>query len=72
MENILNKKIFSGISKSGDVNTAIANAVQNAKEQLRTDYVEWELSKLSGKDGGLIALYDIEASILIVSTSQPL
>jgi hypothetical protein len=56
-------RTFSGTSKQADLKEALANAILAAKEGIPTDYVEWRLIELSGKDGGYVLLQDL--SVLI-------
>ena len=58
---------FEGKSSRGDLYEALDNAVENAKRELTTDFVEWTLRKVSGAYGGFVNAKDltvlIEASV---------
>jgi hypothetical protein len=43
---------FEGISERGDFQEALADAIQNAKNQLKTTLVAWKLNGISGENGG--------------------
>lgn len=67
-EKFMANRTFTGISLNGDFNEALSDAIQNAKEELETSYLEWELSKVAGKDGGVVALNRIEVNISVTAT----
>lgn len=58
---------FTGKSQLGSLDEAIADAIRTAKETLQTDYVEWKLLGVSGKDGGYVVVQDLTAEIEITS-----
>lgn len=59
----MSDKKFKGISTVGDFNEALSNAIQDAKEKLHTDRVEWEISKISGRNGGYILENILEITV---------
>lgn len=58
---------YTGTADNGDINVALALAVQAAKEGLGADLVVWTLLVISGANGGFVGQNDltveIEASI---------
>jgi hypothetical protein len=58
---------FTGTADNGDINVALALAVQAAKEGLGADLVVWTMLVVSGANGGFAGQNDltveIEASI---------
>lgn len=63
-----NKSSFDGTSRNGDINEAILMAIQAAKTELRTDYVEYSLNAVKGKHGGFVIVNEITVQIDITST----
>jgi hypothetical protein len=57
------KEKFVGTSRRGDLNEAIADAIATAKRTIPTDYVEWKLVDVSGKDGGFVLVQEIFVTI---------
>lgn len=57
------KQKFAGTSVRGDLSEAIAEAINTAKHSIPTDYVEWKLLDISGKDGGFALTQEISATI---------
>jgi flavin-binding protein dodecin len=54
---------FTGTSKNGDIQEALANAIGAAKDGLKTDLVRWTLDEISGEDGGFVLVRDITVKI---------
>ncbi len=58
---------FTGTADNGDINVALALAIQAAREGLGADLVLWTLLVISGANGGFVGQNDltveIEASI---------
>ena len=52
-----------GVSQNGSFDEALAQAIQTAKEKLRTDFVRWELLKTSGENGGFILKNELRVQI---------
>ena len=55
---------FTGISKNGDLQEAIRDAVRSAKDGLKTSYVIWELESLRGEYGGIVDVEILEVVLL--------
>jgi hypothetical protein len=62
------KRTFSGTSRRSDLNEAIAEAIATAKRTIPTDYVEWKLLDISGKDGGFVLVHEIVVTIEVKRT----
>ncbi len=58
----MKKGTFEGKSTTGNLEEAIINAIAKAKENLKTDFVEWKLETTGGENGGIA-----NANILNVS-----
>jgi hypothetical protein len=56
-------KYFTGKSSNGDIQEALADAIRNAKESLKTDFITWKLETVQGKNGGFIERNDIEVTV---------
>jgi hypothetical protein len=58
---------FTGTADNGDINVALALAIQAAKEGLGSSIVLWTMLVVSGANGGVVGQNDltveIEASI---------
>ena len=63
---------FTGISTNKPEQTvnfykefdkALENAIELAKKSLQTDYVEWTLGEIGGKDGGFAQVHEISVTI---------
>jgi hypothetical protein len=65
----ISKVSVKGHSKRGDFQEALADAIFNAKELLKTDFVTWTLSEISGFNGGLVGVNTLGLTISITSTS---
>ena len=61
----MDTKTFEGISETGDVNEALENAAQTAKEQLPTDLIRWTLLGISGQYGGFVGQKQICVKIAV-------
>ncbi|HLM60405.1 MAG TPA: hypothetical protein VK308_06365 [Pyrinomonadaceae bacterium] len=59
---------FEGKSNRGDIYEALENAVDIAKQSLRTDFVEWALITISGGYGGFVGAKDLTVSIEATSS----
>ncbi len=46
------ENLYEGISHSGNIQEALNDAIAKAKLAIPTEYITWELEKLSGEDGG--------------------
>lgn len=54
---------FSGTADNGDINVALALAVQAAKEGLGSTLVVWTLLVVSGANGGFVGQNDLTVEI---------
>lgn len=54
---------FSGTADNGDINVALALAVQAAKEGLGSTIVVWTLLVVSGANGGFVGQNDLTVEI---------
>ena len=45
---------IQGLSKTGSLDEALADAIQKSKQSLQTDLVRWELISVYGENGGFI------------------
>ncbi len=50
--NNMKKGTFEGTSTNGSIDEAIANAILEAKEKLKTDLIIWNLESVIGINGG--------------------
>ncbi len=66
----MSTKLFSGISKKGDFEDALRNAIANAKETLQTDYIEWELDSTQGEYGGFTLQEHLTVIVRVKETTQ--
>ncbi|MCG7994263.1 MAG: hypothetical protein JAZ06_02420 [Candidatus Thiodiazotropha taylori] len=64
----MSKKQFSGTSNNGNVSEAVSIAVKMAKEELQTDYIDWELNDVSGSYGGFTLQTNLTATITVRAT----
>lgn len=55
--------LFTGESKHGNIQEALANAIQKAKETLVTDAIKWYLLNLYGSDGGGLLVQNLKLVI---------
>jgi hypothetical protein len=55
--------MFTGLSKRGRLDEAIADAIEIAKRTIPSDYVEWKLCEVSGKNGGFVLAQEITVTI---------
>jgi hypothetical protein len=60
---------FEGMSENGLIQEALNNAIEIAKETLKTDLIKWKLEEMSGEDGGFIQKHFL--SIKIHAQSPP-
>jgi hypothetical protein len=56
-------RTFTGISRRGRLEEALADAITAAKAGIPSDYVEWKLLDVSGKDGGFTLVQEVEVTI---------
>ena len=54
---------YTGTSHRGDFQEAIAEAIQEAKIKLRTDFVRWKLDDVGGENGGFVLKNELTVSI---------
>ena len=54
---------FEGISSTGNFQEALRVAIETAKESLSTDFIIWELVKISGEDGGFVTTQILKVAI---------
>jgi hypothetical protein len=54
---------FEGVSEKGDFYEALADAIQKAKEGLRTDYIRWDLEHIGGEHGGFVIVNKLTVKI---------
>ena len=45
---------FEGQSSNGNFQEALIKAITSAKETMATDYVEWQVEKIYGENGGFL------------------
>ena len=55
---------FTGTSKNGDIAEALQDAIQLAKEGLRSSLITWRVDEISGKSGGFVELNDLVVKIV--------
>jgi flavin-binding protein dodecin len=58
-----NNKLFEGVSDKGSIQEALNNAIERAKENLKTESVQWELQSLKGRDGGFVPMHHLTLTI---------
>jgi hypothetical protein len=68
----LKQPTFEGSSEKGDFQEALANAIQKAKQLLRTEFVAWDLDEVNGYSGGFSDTNILKLSITITATSPSL
>ena len=54
---------ISATSKNGDINEALLQAFEKAKDELKTDFVRWELQALTGEYGGFTIQHHVSVTI---------
>jgi hypothetical protein len=69
--NQLGKPTFEGLSEKGDLQEAIADAIQKAKESLKTDFVDWKLNEIFGKNGGFVGVTQLKVNINASPVKEP-
>jgi hypothetical protein len=60
---------YVGISENGDLAQALSEAISTAKEAIPSDYVNWEIVKISGANGGFTLVNVLEVTIAASPTS---
>lgn len=55
--------IFTGVSNQGNLQEAIENAISVAKTSIQSDYVEWKIGDVTGKDGGFTLVKELTVTI---------
>jgi uncharacterized protein YecT (DUF1311 family) len=63
LEQRLDQRFFEGISEKGDFQEALADAIQKAKNSLKTDFVTWKLGEILGENGGFVGVNCLKVSI---------
>lgn len=61
---------FQGKSDSGNLEEALQQAIQIAKEELHTDHLYWKIESIIGENGGFIDLNILYVTIS-VDLNQP-
>ena len=56
-------KQFTGESSNGSIEEALSNAIENAKLDLMTDFVQWKLDLVEGQDGGFVLVHNVKVTI---------
>ncbi|KAM3100347.1 lysozyme inhibitor LprI family protein [Phormidesmis sp. 146-12] len=69
-QKVLDRGIFEGISERGDFQEALADAIQKAKEQLKTSFVAWTLDTVNGFNGGFVTVNTLKLTITATSRSS--
>jgi len=66
---------FSGVSRQGDLNDALGDAVRKAEasaaERGADILIEWELVKVRGRRGGFAGFNEIQVTIRVPKASLP-
>lgn len=55
--------IFSGTSSGGDISEALQNAIQSAKEGLRSSLIHWTIESIGGESGGVVDINNVKVVI---------
>ena len=62
---------FEGNSTDGKLEDALATAIANAKQALRTELVNWKLLEVSGENGGFVATNNLSVRIRARTPAAP-
>lgn len=62
---------FEGQSSSGNFQEALMQAITFAKETMTTDFVEWEVEKIYGENGGFLQVNVLKVTIKAKPYSKP-
>ncbi len=57
-------RLFTGVSRNGDIHEALRHAIALAKQTFTTDFVTWTFSFMSGQDGGFVLEQTVRVGIL--------
>lgn len=60
-------KSFTGTSRQGRFEDALTDAIETAKRSIPTDYIEWKLLEVSGKNGGFVLVQELTVTIEVIS-----
>lgn len=60
----MKKGKFIGSSSIGNIQDALLDAFEKAKQELETDLFTWKLLEISGKYGGFVIVNNVEVEIL--------
>ena len=61
-------KSFTGKSANGNIQEALDDAIENAKQGLPSDFVEWKLESINGQDGGIVQIHELTVTISVKTT----
>ncbi|AZG77551.1 hypothetical protein [Methylocystis rosea] len=59
-------KRFTGLSQTGQFKEALDDAIASAKGALHTDYIDWRLFGVSGRNGGFILQDELSVTIEVL------
>lgn len=62
---------FEGLSSHGNIQEALLQAITFAKETMTTDFVEWEVEKIYGENGGFVQTNVIKVVIKAKPFTKP-
>jgi hypothetical protein len=62
---------FKGESSNGNFHEALIQAITAAKETMTTDFVEWEVDKIYGENGGFLQVNVLKVMIKAKPYSKP-
>ncbi len=54
---------ITATSETGDLNEALLEAIGRAKDELKTDFVRWNLQSLDGENGGFTHQHHVSVTI---------
>lgn len=58
---------IKGESTNGNLQEALDNAIEIAKEKLKASYIDWKLETVSGTNGGFVE----ETKLFVVISAKP-
>jgi hypothetical protein len=60
---------FVGNSSIGNIQDALTDAFEKAKQELKADLITWKLEEISGKNGGFVRVNEI--NVVIIAEGPP-
>jgi hypothetical protein len=61
---------FMGTSRNGDITEALQDAIQLAKDGLKSSLITWRVDEISGKSGGFVEINELTVKIVATQASS--